>query len=89
MALYFSVLLYSGAQMEALRTVMVFTVAVGFAKSINFSSQTLFTCALYLGFGLMVFGSSFCITIKFNDYDIKNLIVMQKPEARTVGLKPT
>ena len=37
MALYFSVLLYSGAQMEALRTVMVFTVAVGFAKTINFS----------------------------------------------------
>ena len=37
MALYFSVLLYSGAQMEALRTVMVFTVAVGFAKTINFN----------------------------------------------------
>ena len=48
MALYFSVLLYSGAQMEALRTVMVFTVAVGFAKTVNFSyTNPVHVCTLF------------------------------------------
>ena len=57
---------------------MIFTVVVGVAKSINFSHTiTLSTCPIYVGFRPTVFGSSFCI---------KNLIAMQKLEARTVDL---
>ena len=75
---------FSGALMEALRTVMVFTVAVGVAKTINFSyTITLSTSSIRVGLRPTVLSSSFCTTIN------KNLIVMQKLEARTVSLKPT
>ena len=79
---------------------MIFTVAVGVARTINFSyTNTLSTCPIYVGFKPTVLNSSFCITMKIIDviiiimtsiihYDIKSLIVMQKLEARTVGLKP-
>ena len=53
---------------------MVFTVAVGVAKTINFSyTITLSTCPIHVGFKPTVVGSSFCITIN----DIKNLIVVK------------
>ena len=76
-ALHFSILLpYSGAQTEALRTVMIFTAAVGVAKTINFSyTNTLSTCPIYVGFRPTALGSSFCITNTFLLNDIKNLIV--------------
>ena len=64
--LYFSILSYSGAQIEAFWTVMVFTVAVGVAKTINFSyTITLSTYPISVGFKPTVLGSSFCITIEF------------------------
>ena len=66
MAVYFSILPHSGAQIEAVRMVMVFTVAVGVAKTINFSyTITLSACPIYVDFRPMVLGSSFCITVKF------------------------
>ena len=76
---------------------MVFTIAVGIGKTINFSytiRPALSTCPFYMGFRPTVLGSSFCITTKFLRssiiyYDIKNVIVTQKLEARTMGLKPT
>ena len=55
---------HRGAQIEALRTVIVFTVVVGVAKTINFSyTLTLSTCPIYVGPRPTVLGSSFCITI--------------------------
>ena len=65
---------------------MGFTVTVEVAKTTNFSCTiiTLSTCPIYMGFTSTVLVYSFCITI-----DIKNETVMQKLEARTVGLKPT
>ena len=70
--------------MEALRTVIVFTVAVGIAKTVNLSyTITLCTSPIYVGFRPTVLGSSLSITIKFLN---KNFIVMQKLEARTVSL---
>ena len=50
-ALFFNPSPYSAAQIEALRTVMVFTVAVGVVKAINFNyTITLSTCSIYAGF---------------------------------------
>ena len=72
---------------------------VGDPKAMTrFPSPT--TRPTYVGFRQMVLASSFCITIKFLMslyitnvviiyYDLKNLIVKQKLESRTVGLKPT
>ena len=46
-----------------------------------------------MGFRIAVFGSSFCIIISFlitsYNYDVKKLIMMQKLQLRTAGLKPT
>ena len=57
---------YSGALIEALGTVMVFTAAVGIAKAIYFSyTITLSTCSIHVDFRPTVLGSSFCITNKF------------------------
>ena len=68
---------------------MVFTVAVGVAKSINFSyTITLSTCPIYVGYRSTVLGFSFCITIKFLKA-LKSVIVMQELKAKTVGVKPT
>ena len=52
--------------MEALRTVTLFTVADGVAKTINFSyTIILSTCPICVGFRPTVLASSFCIIIKF------------------------
>ena len=65
---------------------MGFTVNVEVAKTTNFNCIiiTLSTCPIYMGFTSTVLVYSLCITI-----DIKNKTVMQKLEAKTVGLKPT
>ena len=64
--LYFSILPYSGAQTEALWTIMVLAVDVGVAKTISFSyTIVLFTCPTRVGFRPTVLDSSFCISIKF------------------------
>ena len=53
---------------------MVFTVAVGVAKTINIG-YTITACS-HVQF-IWALDPRFCITIKFSsDYDIKNLIVM-------------
>ena len=45
---------------------LVFAIAVGVAKTINFSYIiTQSTCPIYMGFRPTVLASSFCITIKF------------------------
>ena len=54
---------------------------------------TLSTCPISVGFRPAVLGCSFCIIINFLtsqslNYDIKKLIMMQKLEPRTAGLKP-
>ena len=65
-ALFFNPSPTVAPKIEALQTVIVFTVAVGVAKTINFSySITLSTCPIYVGFRSTVLVYSFCITIKF------------------------
>ena len=90
-ALFFQSFPYSGAHIEVLRAVMIFKVAVGVAEIINIS-YTITACS-HVQF-MWALDTRFCITNKFqSDYDIKNLIVMQKlyypSEVRTAALKPT
>ena len=58
---------------------MVFAVAVGVAKTINLSTTVIMsTCPIYVGFRPTVFGSSFCITIKFLMSQFEKVIMTSK-----------
>ena len=58
---------------------LVFTVAVGVAKTINFSyTITLSTYPISVGLKPTVLGSSFCIVIKFLMSQFKKVIMTAK-----------